>query len=571
LTLGVFAASVLRPFRSPARTFQSLLAPAVFVAEMFGPDVHVQHRIYDSDRVFADPFARPRVILPNQGLMYAAQSRQQPSYSSYVFRRPIFRLGQDYTVRADDDVRQILAIAGNVTIEGRVAGDVIVVLGDLRLGSTAVVDGSIVVTAGNVTVAQGAVAHHDLIVVGGTVDTPPGFYPQGEHIAIGSAPLGDWLRGVVPWFTRGLLFGRPIVPNVGWVWVVVLIFFAMSVALNLIFDRPVRACSTVVMERPLAAILAGLIVLVLLGPLFLIMAATVVGILVIPFVACAIAVGWMLGKVGVVRGIGAGLFHQSEADSRAQGLRSFVIGFAAMCLAYMVPVLGLVTWALIGVLGLGSATITFMAALRREPKPKASRAAGAPEPPPPPPGPAPTGEPGAGWADVSSPEPGGAAFMNEAPAHHATAAAADPPAFVPPPSPAAAPAVAMNGASFATFLDRLAAFVLDCLLIAIANQFLRFARADGPLLLWLLIYHVAFWAWMGTTMGGIIVGIKVMRVSGSNLRFVDALVRALASLFSLAALGIGCLWMLQDADRQMWHDKIAGTYVVKVPRNLLLA
>jgi uncharacterized RDD family membrane protein YckC len=62
-----------------------------------------------------------------------------------------------------------------------------------------------------------------------------------------------------------------------------------------------------------------------------------------------------------------------------------------------------------------------------------------------------------------------------------------------------------------------------------------------------------------------------MRVSGGNLRFVDALVRALASLFSLAALGIGCLWMLQDPEHQMWHDKIAGTYVVKVPRNLLLA
>ena len=50
------------------------------------------------------------------------------------------------------------------------------------------------------------------------------------------------------------------------------------------------------------------------------------------------------------------------------------------------------------------------------------------------------------------------------------------------------------------------------------------------------------------------------------LQFVDALVRALAGLLSLAASGIGFLWILRDPERQGWHDKIAGTYVVKVPR-----
>ena len=45
----------------------------------------------------------------------------------------------------------------------------------------------------------------------------------------------------------------------------------------------------------------------------------------------------------------------------------------------------------------------------------------------------------------------------------------------------------------------------------------------------------------------------------------------LAAIFSIAALGIGCLWMLQDPENQMWHDKIAGTLVVKVPREVVLA
>jgi uncharacterized RDD family membrane protein YckC len=62
----------------------------------------------------------------------------------------------------------------------------------------------------------------------------------------------------------------------------------------------------------------------------------------------------------------------------------------------------------------------------------------------------------------------------------------------------------------------------------------------------------------------------VVRTHGVELRFVDALVRGLAGVFSIAALGIGCFWMLNDPERQTWHDKIAGTLVVKVPRDLVL-
>ena len=80
-------------------------------------------------------------------------------------------------------------------------------------------------------------------------------------------------------------------------------------------------------------------------------------------------------------------------------------------------------------------------------------------------------------------------------------------------------------------------------------------------------YHIGFWTWKGTTVGGIICQLRLVRVDGGAAGFADALVRGLSSIFSLAVLGIGCLWILKDPERQAWHDKIAGTYVVKVPRN----
>jgi len=128
----------------------------------------------------------------------------------------------------------------------------------------------------------------------------------------------------------------------------------------------------------------------------------------------------------------------------------------------------------------------------------------------------------------------------------------------------------------ASFLDRVAAFALDVVLIAVASAFLRtvFYRwrgDDGGFMFVVLVYIIAFTAWKGTTLGGIICNLRVVRTNGGELRFVDALVRGLSSIFSIAALGIGCFWMLNDPEKQMWHDKIAGTVVVKVPREVVLA
>ena len=119
----------------------------------------------------------------------------------------------------------------------------------------------------------------------------------------------------------------------------------------------------------------------------------------------------------------------------------------------------------------------------------------------------------------------------------------------------------------ASFRDRLLAFVLDVILVLIAQELFDLTRRDSAIFLLLLAYHIGFWTWKGTTVGGIICQLRLVRVDGASVRFVDALVRGLSSIFSLAVLGLGCLWILRDPERQAWHDKIAGTYVVKVPRN----
>ena len=60
------------------------------------------------------------------------------------------------------------------------------------------------------------------------------------------------------------------------------------------------------------------------------------------------------------------MIAEDESGSRAQSARSYVLGFAVIVLAYMVPIIGILTYLMVGTFGLGSATMAFVARWRRE-------------------------------------------------------------------------------------------------------------------------------------------------------------------------------------------------------------
>lgn len=493
------------------------------------------------------------------------------------YRQHGLRIFRDFTLPRGESTWEVFSVLADVRIEGTVRRDVAVTMGSATITSTAIIEGSLIVVGGSATVEPGAVVRRDLVVVGGTLQAPHDFVPGGEEVTVGTPAIGESLRALSPWLTRGLLLGRLIVPDLSWIWTIVVINFLFGLILNQMFARQVGACADTLGRRPGGSFLVGLLVILLAGPALAIIAITVIGL---PFAIVALIAASVIGKLGVTRAIGRGIVDESNSSDRSQALRSYVIGAAAVTLSYMVPVLGLLVWALIGVFGLGTATMTFLASIRRE------RPAAAPPPP--------AVEPA-----VAAPSPAPAAvppsaFIEPEPARGVEYAAPAPPVVVAPIAPApepplvsapeavvppsSAPVAASGLAAYprATFLDRLAAFALDAILVAIASnvldfRYFYFGPGGPPFLAWLFVYHIAFWAWKGTTLGGIICNIRMVRTTGESPRFVDALVRGLSAIFSVAALGIGCFWMLNDAERQMWHDKIAGTVVVKVPRELVLA
>jgi uncharacterized RDD family membrane protein YckC len=496
---------------------------------------------------FAEPVSAKQVEAPTERI-------EQVERTHWAY--PVLRIGQGYTLKAGDTAHEVTVIFGDVTIEGHVDRDVVVILGSAQLKSTAVIRGSLVVIGGHVQAAEGAEVHDDLFVGGGGLEAPVGFAPGGRYVGIGSSTFDGYFRDLIPWLTRGLLWGRPIVPGLPWVWTVALMFFLMNLLLNLVFDAPVKAATVVLRATPLSTFMSGLLVMLLAGPVCLLLAVSVIGLAVVPFLMCALLIAAVLGKIAFARWIGMSVFHQEDVASRAQSVRSFLIGSAVMCIAYMIPVLGFVTWALAGVFGLGASTLAFMSAYRREnPKPPRKIKVAPVEPPPPAPAPPPAApSPSVAYA---SPAPMPAA---EEPLYAAVAAPAEP---VP-----VATASELVVLPRAAFLDRLAAFSLDAILIIIAVQVLDFDREFARVgFLLALAYHVSFWTLKATTLGGIICQLRLVRTDGAPVGFPEALVRGLTGIFSLAVLGIGFLWILKDPDRQAWHDRVAGTYVVKVPRN----
>ena len=218
--------------------------------------------------------------------------------------RNIFRLGQDYELREGESAHDVVTVFSDATIQGTMRGDLVVIFGTVRVGPSATINGSLIAVGGNVDVQPGAAVRRDLVVIGGGLDAPPSFVPGGEHIAIGAKGIADRLHAIVPWLTEGLLLGRPIVPRLSWVWAIVGFTFLASIALTLLFLGSVRTCADAVAARPFTTFLVGLLVLLLTGPVSLILAASVIGIAVVPFVLCAVVVAWIIGKIGLTVRLG---------------------------------------------------------------------------------------------------------------------------------------------------------------------------------------------------------------------------------------------------------------------------
>ena len=108
------------------------------------------------------------------------------------------------------------------------------------------------------------------------------------------------------------------------------------------------------------------------------------------------------------------------------------------------------------------------------------------------------------------------------------------------------------------------ALLIDAILIGIVVHFLN--HGSHLQLVALAVYGAVMWKVRGSTVGGILFDLQVVRLDSREMDWATAVVRALSCFLSLVVAGLGFLWIAFDTDKQGWHDKIAGTVVVRVPK-----
>lgn len=79
-----------------------------------------------------------------------------------------------------------------------------------------------------------------------------------------------------------------------------------------------------------------------------------------------------------------------------------------------------------------------------------------------------------------------------------------------------------------------------------------------------IAYFVGFWTWRGQTPGMMLFGLRVAReIDGARPGLARSVLRYVGYVLSWIALFIGFIWVAFDSRKQGWHDKIAGTVVVR--------
>lgn len=400
----------------------------------------------------------------------------------------------------------VVAVFGDADVAGEVRRDVVAVLGDVTLGPTAVVRGNVVAVGGRVIRDPQASVQGDIQEV---------VFPGGEQV---TAALGTWFRHCA-------LLARPLalVPGIEWAWGLALGSLALYITLALLFSRSVEACVRTFELRPGQTVLASVLAVLLTPLVTVLLAVTVIGAPLIPFFWLALLLAGLFGKSVVLASLGrritgriGGVFNHSAV--------AVLIGGVIVLGLYLVPVLGLIAFKALAILGMGVVLYTLLLAIQEQRNAHAT-----------------------------------ATVVNAA----AEPAPAESQAQTPPAAPLASAALPR-----AHFWLRMAALLIDVVLVGVIMSVID--HGSNATLVLLAIYGAVMWKLRGTTIGGILCNLQVVRVDGRELDWATCIVRALSCFLSLAVAGLGFLWIAFNDERQAWHDKIAGTVVVRVPKGISL-
>ncbi|HXS28627.1 MAG TPA: RDD family protein [Steroidobacteraceae bacterium] len=490
---------------------------------------------------------------------------------------------------AEGDVRDsVVSIFGDSHVSGNVGDSAVAVLGDVYVNSR--IDGNVVAVLGNVRLGPQADVRGQVIEIIGALERSPSAVIEGGKIGVLTGLIEN-VAGLRGWIRECLLYARPLAPDLrlGWAWGIALSLLALYALIALLFRDTVQRCVNTLELHPGPSLLAAIIATLLVPALVIALVITVIGIAALPFLWLGLFCIGIFGRIVALGWLGGRFLRLGNLHTATSVAMAVLLGGIVAIGLYLVPVLGFIVYALLGVFGFGAVIYTMVLtakAARERRGPAGPQGAASAASMGKPSGPSTSGATGPAARDPGGRAAAGptAADAVAAGAAAAVAAAAEPAATDPAAAGQGATGQSSTGAWGGPALDpqlalthpragfwmRMGALFIDLLLVSFALSLLYQHGWRGTLLI-VAAYAAIMWKLRGTTVGGIVFDLQVVRLDARPIDWGTAIVRALACFLSLVVLGLGFLWIAIDPERQAWHDKIAGTVVVRAARGVARA
>jgi hypothetical protein len=245
----------------------------------------------------------------------------------------IVKIGNDVTIEEGVKVNNVFVIGGQVTVDGFVENHVVTIGGSIVLTNTAVVGGNVISLGGIVVKGRGAEVHGNLTEINS--DDISG--------AISKALSDEWE---------------------GWSWffaiVSISIFIGILILTMLIahfIPKPISVIATAIKDMPVKVIFWGVVGMILIVPLAVLLAVSVVGIVLIPLEMTIVLCAVILGFIAVSQLVGRKLFTILKRNDQSM-IRETIWGLIILWILGWIPYVGWMLKVFAIVIGLGGVLIT---------------------------------------------------------------------------------------------------------------------------------------------------------------------------------------------------------------------
>jgi hypothetical protein len=238
----------------------------------------------------------------------------------------LVKVGEEVVIPEAAEVKSVVSIGGPVVVYGEVKEDIVAIGNSIYLKENASVGGDVVSVGGKVDKEPRAAIGGEIVEV-----SVPGVMPLSSYLA-----KGGLLKGLV-------FFG--ILAFIG--------FIALTIILVAVLTPQLGRISAVIETAFWNSFWVGLLIAVLVVPIAVILAISVIGIVLIPVWVVLVLAAGLIGYIAAAHVLGKRVLYLLRIYGRSM-MTETVVGVILLGLVMLVPVLGHLVKCIAVLCGLGA-------------------------------------------------------------------------------------------------------------------------------------------------------------------------------------------------------------------------